>query len=310
MTIPFLVRRSAFALVALSAPTLAAPPLPLRTVAPELAAAAMLGLAALAAALLLQRRAQLALERGFSLEQQLQAERAAHAEAETALAASHDVLCRLVRRQESVRDAERSRIARELHDELGHRMLSLRVELALQQAAVRGTSPAVHDRLTAAIGSLDGAIRSMRALVSGLRPLASRVGLRLAAEQHLADFARLHGLDYRFDAGALGAGERDPDHDAALFRVLQEALANVARHAHATTVCVLLADAEGETVLRIEDDGVGPHSLSARPGQGCGIDNMRERTEACGGSFSLARGRRGGTVVCASLPLNRLPAPA
>jgi signal transduction histidine kinase len=316
MSISFLIKFSAFAAVALSTPALATPlvPLPLRGVAPELLAAAMLSLGALAAAWLQQQRARGALERGSSLERQLDAARAAQAEAEAALAASHEVLCRLVRGQEGVRDAERSRIARELHDELGHRLLSLRVELALQQAAVRGTSPALHDRLTATIGGLDGAIRSVRAIVGGLRPIAAGVSLRQAAERHLADFARLHGLDYRFDAGAAGDGVADaapnPERDAVLFRVLQEALSNVARHARATTVCVDLSQAVGETMLRIEDDGIGPPPAVPSVGSGCGIDGMRERTEAYGGSFSLARGRRGGTVVCVRLPWQRHPAPA
>jgi len=310
MSITFLMKCSAFAAVALAVPALAAPPvpLPLRGVAPELVAATMLALAALAMACMAQRRARAAIERGRTLEDRLDSERAAHAEVEAALAGSHEVLCRLVRQQEGVREIERSRIARDLHDELGHRLLSLRVELALQQAAVRGISPAVHDRLSAAIGGLDAAIRSVRAIVAGLRPLGAGVGLRQAAERRLADFARLHGLDYRFDAGAPGIdGVPDPERDAVLFRVLQEALTNIARHAQATTVCVSLAEAAGETVLRIEDDGVGP--APAAPGHGCGIEGMRERTEAYGGRFSLAPGRRGGTVVCATVPRLGQPAP-
>ena len=227
--------------MAFSAPAGAAMPLPLRGATPETMAAAMVTLAAIALAVLLERRFQTAQERSSALEQQLEAERGAHADVEDALAGSHEVLCRLVRQQESVREAERARIARDLHDELGHRLLSLRVELALQQAAVRGTSPGVHDKLTAAIGNLDTAIRSVRTIVTGLRPIARGMNLRQAAERHLAEFARLHGLDYRFDAGHFGAEEearRDQEQDAVLFRVLQESLSNVARHAQATMVCV------------------------------------------------------------------------
>lgn len=313
----FLTRFSAFAtgLAALgvSAPAAAALPpylpLALHSAAPELMAAGMLTLAALALALLLQRRTHAAQERSSALEQQLQAERGAHADVENALAASHELLCRLVRQQESVREAERVRIARDMHDELGQRLLSLRVELALQQAAVRGTSPGVHDKLTLAIANLDAAIRSVRSIVAGLRPIAQGQSLRQAAERHLADFARLHGLDYRFDAGCVGDGERNQESDAVLFRVLQEALSNVARHAQATMVCVTLVESAGDTVLKIEDDGVGPAALDRLGRRGCGIDGMRERTEAFGGSFSLGPGRRGGTVVCATLPSSRSPAP-
>lgn len=298
-------------LLGASAPAGAAAPssLPLHDAAPEIVAAVMLTVAALALALLLQRRAQATQDRSHALEQQLEAERSAHAEIENALAASHELLCRLVRQQENVREAERTRIARDLHDELGHRLLSLRVELALQQAAARGSSPATYERLSATIASLDAAIRSVRAIVAGLRPIAPGVSLRDAAERHLADFARLHGLDYRFDAG-LADGQRDPETEAVLFRVLQESLSNVARHAHATTVCVTLVESAGEAVLKVEDDGVGPTALDKRDTRVFGIDGMRERTEALGGTLTLAPGRRGGTVVCATLPRHRIAAPA
>ncbi|MFC0252055.1 sensor histidine kinase [Massilia consociata] len=278
-------------------------PLPMRGTAPELLAAAMVTLAALAMAVLLSRRTQAAEERSRSLEQQLQAERRAHADVENALAGSHEVLCRLVRKQEGVRDSERNRIARDLHDELGHRLLSLRVELALQQAAVRGTSPAAHDKLSVAIANLDAAIRAVRAIVAGLRPIAPGDTLRQAAERHLADFARLHGLDYRFDAGVDPARQPgDREADAVLFRALQESLSNIAHHAHATTVCVTLVESASEIMLKVEDDGVG---LAVPVVRGCGLDGMRERAEAFGGTMRVANGRRGGTVVCVTLPARR-----
>ncbi|WP_161783209.1 sensor histidine kinase [Massilia sp. BSC265] len=312
----FLVRISAFAsalaATAASAPAGAAMPLPLRGAPPETMAAAMVTMAAIALAVLLERRSQAAQERSRALEQQLEAERGAHADVEEALAGSHEVLCRLVRQQETVREAERARIARDLHDELGHRLLSLRVELALQQAALRGTSPGAHDKLTAAVASLDTAIRSVRAIVTGLRPIATGQSLRQAVERHLADFARLHGLDYRFDAGRSGEDDerRDQEQDAVLFRVLQESLSNVARHAQATMVCITLVESAGEAVVTIEDDGVGPAALDHLDVRGCGVDGMRERTEAFGGTLTVQQGRRGGTVVCARLPLARTPAQA
>ncbi len=289
-------------------------PLPLRGAAPELVAAAMVALAALAMAVLLQRRSQAAEDRNRALEQQLQAERNAHAEVENALSGNHEVLCRLVHGQENVRESERSRIARELHEELGNRLLSLRVELALQQAAVRGTSPGVHDKLTTAIANLDAVVKASRAIVAGLRPIAPGSSLRQAAERHLAEFARLHGLDYRFDAGtdplAQTGRDRDREVDAVLFRALQESLANVAQHAQATTVCVTLIDAAAEITLKVEDDGVGPLAQrGSDSGSGGALDCMRERFEALGGSMRLAAGRRGGSVLSVTLPVRRTPSP-
>jgi signal transduction histidine kinase len=303
---PFLLRFAASllagaAMFGASVPAHAAVALPLYGAQPELVVALMLMLAAVAAALLLQRRAGALEERSRTLEAQLHAERSAHADVETALAGSHEVLCRLVRQQETVRESERCRIARELHDELGHRLLALRVELALQQAAVRGTSPGVHDKATQAVANLDAAIRAVRTIVAGLRPIAQGVTLRQAAERHLADFARLHGLDYRFDTGAdaLEDHRRDREIDSVLFRVLQESLSNIARHAQATLVCVSLVESARELTLTIEDDGIG---LPPEPGPGSGVNGMRERVEAYGGSLRFANGRRGGAIVSVSLP--------
>ncbi len=305
----FLVTSATWLCVALPAQAALPMPLPLHGAPPELVAAAVLTLAAIGTALLLQRRSRSAEERGRSLEEQLQAERLAHGEVEEALAGSHEVLCRLVRQQEGVRDAERSRIARELHDELGHRLLSLRAELSLEQMASRGASPAACERLGVAIANLDAAIRSVRAIVSGMRPIAPGVTLRQAAERHLAEFARLHGLDYRLDLGAEqdGDGARDRELDAVLFRALQEALSNVACHAQANSVRVTLVENARELTLTVEDDGVG---LAQPVRQGWGLEGMRERAAAYGGTVRLSPGRRGGAVVRVSLPTRPEPAPA
>ena len=305
----FLVRASALLCVALPAHAALPMPLPLRGVPPELAGATVLTMAAIGLALLLQRRGHAAELRGRSLEQQLQAERRAHAEVEDALAGSHEVLCRLVRQQEGVRDAERSRIARELHDELGHRLLSLRAELSLQQLASRGASPSTFERLGVAIADLDAAIRSVRAIVSGMRPIAPGVTLRQAAERHLAEFARLHGLDYRLDLGVEQdqGGPRDRELDAVLFRALQEALSNVACHAQASLVRVTLVESPRELTLTVEDDGIG---LAQPLRQGCGLEGMQERAAAYGGTVRLSPGRHGGAVVRVSMPTRPEPAPA
>ena len=89
--------------------------------------------------------------------------------------------------------------------------------------------------------------------------------------------------------------------------MLQESLSNVVRHAHATTICVTLVESARQAMLKIEDDGVGPVAPVTPDRGGCGIDGMRERTEAFGGTLSVTPGRRGGTVVCATFPLSREP---
>jgi len=299
-----------FSLLGVAYPAHALPvPLPLRGAPPELLAATMLTLAAIGLAVLLQRRTQVAEERGRSLEQQLAAERSAHGEVEEALAGSHEVLCRLVRQQEGVRDAERNRIARALQGELGQRLLSLRAELSLQQVAARSASASGRERLDETIANLDAAIRSVRAIVSGMHSIAPSLNLRQATERHLAEFARLHGLDYRLDLGADrdDGSSRDRELDAVLFRALQEALSNVACHAQASTVRVTLVETARELTLTVEDDGLG---LAQPLRQGAGLEGMQERAAAYGGTVRLSPGRRNGAVVRVSLPTRRETAPA
>lgn len=205
-------------------------PLPLRGAPPEVLACAMVTLASLVLAYIGLRRSVTHDERALALQHQLAAEREARCESEQALADNHDVLCRLVRQHEGVREGERTRIGSELQAELGRRLLNLRNEMASLHEGVQAT-PALAARLDCALRNIDGAIDAVRTVAGGLRGANPGDGLRQALERCLAEHAHRHGLHYRFEAGVDPGSRASHDRAArlAVFRVLQDVLAGAAR---------------------------------------------------------------------------------
>jgi signal transduction histidine kinase len=259
------------------------------------------------ASCLLLRRAIDADDRARDLATQLVREQDARRASEAILADTQTVLSKLVRQQDSARDGERGRIAREIHDELGQTLLTLRVELCLLQAAAHGVQPSVHARTGAMVATLDLALHSLRSVVNGLRPLALNEGLRAGLERQLAEFTRLNGIAHQLEIapGTLTEPECAAfDADALLYRVLQEALAELADQASATEVRVRLQRGDAGLTLRIDDNGDGSQRANERcsPRCRCGLAGMRERVEAAGGALRIARAPGGGTVLAVTLP--------
>lgn len=224
-------------------------------------------------------------------------EQKARATLEASLADTQVVLARLMRQQESVRDAERSRVARDIDHDLGQTLYALRAEMALLQVASCGIHPSTHQKTSAMIVTLDLALRSLRALVGELRPLAPGQDLGRAVAEQLSEFTSSNGIAHRFDfdpadiAAAPGSGL-----DALLYRVLQETLAHIARAASATEVRVRLAHGASGLTLCIEDDGcqdAGAARLHA---------NLRERLRGAGGALQVETRNDGGSRIAIALP--------
>lgn len=267
-------------------------------------------LGAAGAVCLLLRRAIDADDRARDLAGRLAREQEERRTADAMLGDTQTVLSRLVRQQDSARDSERGRIARDFHDELGQTLLTLRVELSLMQAASHGLHPSVHARTGSMIGTLDLALHSLRALVNGLRPLALNEGLRAALERQLGEFTRLNGIAHQLDIepGTLSEPECAAfDADALLYRVLQEALAELAEQASATEVRVRLQRGAAGLTLRIDDNGAGGLRADRACGRhcACGLAGMRERVEAAGGALRVAATPAGGTTLAVTLPTSR-----
>jgi signal transduction histidine kinase len=239
--------------------------------------------------------------------QALEDERHTRLKAEQAVADAHDALCRLVRQQEQVREAERNRIARDIHDDLGQHLLALKIEVQLACQGAAG-APAATD-LARLADNIDSTIASLRVVIDNLRPPVLEDGLQMAMEQHLREFSRLHGIGYQLVAAADHASSAwQRDLDVILLRILRESLANVVRHAQASEVRVALRRSDTSVTLEIRDNGIGIAGARAqgealRAPAGFGLAGIADRVAAAGGSFAIDSGPGAGTVLSMSIPL-------
>jgi signal transduction histidine kinase len=233
--------------------------------------------------------------------QQLAAEIAERQQVERELAQSREQLRNLAEYLQTAREQERTTIAREIHDEFGQALTALKMDLAWLTRHLN--EPA---ELPAKINSMsslvDDTIRTVRRIATELRPgLLDDLGLVAAIEWQTQEFARRTGLAYTLRLGDHDL-ELEPDLATALFRILQEALTNIARHAEATHVAVELDDQPNHLTLVVRDDGKGitPGQLSAT--QSLGLMGMRERARVWGGQVTVEGIAGQGTTVAVRIP--------
>lgn len=208
-----------------------------------------------------------------------------------------------VERMLDVCEEQRCHIARELHDELGQRLSSAKWLLAeISTAAAKDA--AVASRLDELRGALDDTIGSMRRIASDLRPPAlDDLGLNAAIESLAESTAQRLGIVIDVSLAAESVPLGAPSQIAA-YRIVQEALTNVGRHAHASRVGIQTRNADGLWQLTVEDNGVGiPPPEKTRRGA-LGLIGLRERAQLCGGSIVISGVSGGGTRVNVELPLH------
>ncbi|MDR6207854.1 PAS domain-containing sensor histidine kinase [Paraburkholderia graminis] len=207
---------------------------------------------------------------------------------------------------EQVRENEQKRIARELHDDLGQQITALKLSLALHEAELAENAPAAICARLQHIHTLgpqiDAMAMSVRRIAAALRPaILDDLGLE-AALGWLADgFEQRHGLSVHCDF-ALNDVEPDELTAISIFRITQEALTNVARHAKARTVDLSLSADERECRLQIRDDGVGMSEQRAPRADAFGLVGMRERIVQLGGVLSVQSTPGRGVTVSARVP--------
>jgi signal transduction histidine kinase len=213
----------------------------------------------------------------------------------------------LLSRLETTREEERNRIAREIHDELGQELTAQRLTLAIAEDCLDGEPDTARAKLVEMRALLDRMMTTVRALIADLRPwILHDVGLAEAARWLARRAEQLSGLECSLlVSGDLASLDRE--RSAAAFRILQESLNNVTKHAQATRVAIDIEATPATLVLHVRDDGIGP---GERPrGPGFGLVGMRERAHALGGDFSLRARPSGGTEVTCSLPLGGVASP-
>ncbi|MEX1139015.1 MAG: PAS domain-containing sensor histidine kinase [Bacteroidota bacterium] len=228
--------------------------------------------------------------------------------AEERLRDSHQQLRNLSARLDSVREEERIRIARQVHDELGQILTAVKIHLTvLTDAAMardsRGKS-SLQKKLEALITVIDNAIDLVKNISYELRPLAlEELGLKEAVEWEASQFGQRTGIQCRMQTS--GDIVLDREQSTAVFRIFQEALTNVVRHASAKTVFVQLSATDETMSLEVADDGKGITDQQLADSRALGILGMRERAMFLGGSLQVSRNNGKGTVVGLTVPLKK-----
>jgi len=224
---------------------------------------------------------------------------------EAALREAAASLQALTRRLVEAEEAERRRIARELHDRVGQNLSALNINLDIVLGELGESGPhELRVRLRDSLALVDGTLQTIENVMAELRPpLLDEYGLGAALGWHAEEYSRRTGLAIEFDDLARSRiRDLRPEGAAALFRIAQEALSNIARHANARKVRLLLESDERELALTISDDGAG-FDPGAAPATRWGMTAMRERALAAGGQLEIDSAPGRGTTVRAAVPL-------
>jgi len=207
-------------------------------------------------------------------------------------------------RQADIQEDERKRVSRELHDSISQLLVSTRygLESALNRSKDDGS---VSEPIKKSMDALDAAIAEVRRISMALRPsVLDDMGLAAAVKSLAAEFTKQSGIQVDVEAEQVRELLSD-EAKTALYRVLQEALTNVAKHSGATHVGIRLGQRGNRVELRLEDDGVGMARGAERQpaGSGMGIRNMQERIDSFGGTIRFSRATKGGLAIRVGLPI-------
>ena len=221
---------------------------------------------------------------------------------ETELRQSQASLRELGGHQERIKESERKRIAREIHDELGGLLTGIKAYVSVASSRV-GDHAAAAPLLAEAMAQADTALDTVRRVIADLRPsVLDQLGVWEAIEWQASQLEAQTGVTCHCliapELPSVGA-----DGDAMLFRIVQEALTNVARHSKATAVEIRASRSGEELLLEVEDDGIGIAFENLSEQSTWGLRGMRERSHYLGGSLWVGNGPMGGALVAVRLPL-------
>ena len=204
---------------------------------------------------------------------------------------------------QALSEREKWELARKLHDELGGLLTAAKMDLSWLQSRLEGT--AIQERLSQLGGVLDEAMNLKRRVVEDLRPsLLEHFGLPTAVRDYVESTCTREGLQIEVDL-VHGCESMAKDTSIALFRIVQEGLANIIRHGHAKTVKLRLHGDEHNCVLTLSDDGRGFDALSPEFRWSHGLWGMRQRAEGVGGHFDIKSSVGVGTTLSVAVPLSR-----
>jgi signal transduction histidine kinase len=240
--------------------------------------------------------------------EELRKEIAERKQAEADLRITSEQLRALSARLQSAREEEGTRIAREIHDELGSMLTGLKWDLEeisriLSTAINQSQLAALREKLRALIKLTDMSVSALRRIASELRPsVLDDLGLGAAIEWQAQQFQARTGIICDCDC-SLENVELSEEQSTSVFRIFQEALTNVIRHAKATRVIIKINKEDGHFVLEVNDNGKGITDAEKSEQQSLGLLEMRERAHLIGAEVSITRAEGQGTVVTLRVPI-------
>ena len=204
---------------------------------------------------------------------------------------------------QNIREEERANIAREIHDELGQQMTAMKMDISWLLKKMKGIDDTVQRRMGDLTSIVDETIKSIRRIAAELRPgILDDLGLIAAIEWQLKEFEKRSGIHTK-----INSSQDEPNISehvkTGLFRIFQESLTNVARHAKAKHVNVSFLEEEDYLILTIADDGVGFEAKKVMANKTFGLLGMKERSTMMGGSYEIFSTPKKGTVVSVTVPL-------
>lgn len=211
-------------------------------------------------------------------------------------------LARFATEASSIREQEKSRVARELHDELAQSLTALKMDVTWLRDHLARDPATAAGKVAGMLVMLDDCVAATRRIAADLRPLVlDDLGLVAAIEWLAQNFTQRHGVSCALDLDeSLELGE---PHATAVFRIVQESLNNVAKHAKARQVWVQVAREGAQVVLQVRDDGCGFDLGGARKPQSLGLTGLRERAQLLQGTVQMSSQPGQGTCVRAQIPM-------
>lgn len=229
-------------------------------------------------------------------------ERAERVRAESQLRESHEQLRALSVYLQYVREEERTRIAREVHDELGQALTGLKYELSVLPAEVPKPSKTLQSKTSSLCSRIDSIIQTVRRISTELRPgILDDLGLVAAIEWQANEFQTRTGIQCKVST-EMEEPQLNDETKTALFRIFQETLTNILRHAAAQSVEATLSLAGGRVRLEVTDDGCGIPEGAIHSTRSLGLIGMRERATLLGGGFHIVSARGKGTTITVTVP--------
>ena len=223
-------------------------------------------------------------------------------ESEAQLKQSRQQLAELSSHLEAVKEEERERISRDIHDDLGSLLVRLKIEVALLAGKLPPAADGLREKATSIETLLDQALATASRVARELRPgILKEFGLAAAIECQAEDFSQRTGIACHVQCDE-ELTEPAPAIALALFRITQEALTNIAKHAHASRVFLRLHREHGNIALEIQDNGRGIAEVDMQKPKSFGLRGIHERVTSLGGQFAVAAAEQGGTRIALRVP--------